>query len=166
MRYTFVDSPIGTLLLAGTDAGLCVLGLPEGKRRPVPAVDWTREDGAFAEARQQLASYFDGRLRAFSLPLDPRGTAFQLRVWRALQQIPYGDTLSYGELAARIGQPSAGRAVGLANGRNPLPIVVPCHRVIGRDGTLTGYGGGLGAKRFLLDLERRTAGTGAALPFA
>jgi methylated-DNA-[protein]-cysteine S-methyltransferase len=109
--------------------------------------------GVLAEAARQLASYFAGRLRVFDLPLAPRGTPFQQKVWAGLRRIPYGTTWSYGRLAEEIGQPTAVRAVGLANGRNPVGIVVPCHRVIGSNGSMTGYGGGLERKRFLLDLE-------------
>jgi methylated-DNA-[protein]-cysteine S-methyltransferase len=107
----------------------------------------------FGTAADQLAAYFAGRLTEFSLPLAPAGTPFQRRVWAGLQEIPYGDTWSYGQLAGKVGNPAAVRAVGLANGRNPIAVVIPCHRVIGADGSLTGYGGGLDRKRFLLDLE-------------
>lgn len=120
-----------------------------------PRPDWRRDDRAFAAAREQLRAYLDGCLTTFDLPLAPRGTPFQLEVWRALTEIPAGETISYGELARRIGRPSASRAVGAANGANPLPVVVPCHRVIGANGTLTGFGGGLDTKRWLLALERR-----------
>lgn len=156
--YTSVDSPIGPLLVAGDEHGLRRVSLPSERSvmRPDPA--WTEDSAMFGEVRRQLAAYFLGELRDFDLPLAPVGTPFQQRVWRALQGIPYGRTVSYHDIAVAIGQPTATRAVGLANGRNPLPIVVPCHRVIGRDGSLTGYGGGLEAKRFLLDLERRHAG--------
>jgi methylated-DNA-[protein]-cysteine S-methyltransferase len=116
-----------------------------------------RSSAALAFARGQLEEYFAGTRTAFDLPLHPQGTAFQLTVWDELARIPYAETISYGELARRIGQPQAMRAVGAANGRNPLPIVVPCHRVIGNNGHLTGFGGGLPAKRFLLGWERRTA---------
>ena len=116
--------------------------------------DWDRRDNAFEDVVSQLEEYFEGKRRDFELQLAPAGTPFQQRVWRALRDIPYGETISYGSLAARIGQPSASRAVGLANGSNPLPIVIPCHRVIGSNGKLTGYGGGLPIKRQLLSLER------------
>ena len=109
------------------------------------------------EARRQLDQYFAGKLRKFDLPLKPEGTEFQLKVWKALRRIPYGVTQSYGELAAEIGSPAASRAVGAANGRNPIPVIVPCHRVIGANGSLTGFGGGMGRKQFLLELEGRTA---------
>lgn len=117
------------------------------------ASGWTWSEEAFAPARAQLDEYFAGRRRSFDLALDPAGSPFELGVWRALLEIPYGETVSYGELAARIGHPGAPRAVGVANARNPVAVVVPCHRVIGADGSLTGYGGGLERKRLLLDLE-------------
>lgn len=120
---------------------------------------WTEDPAIFTEVKEQLQAYFDQRLTRFDLPLAPAGTDFQLRVWEALMTIPYGDTSSYGEIAGRMGRPGASRAVGAANGQNPLPIVIPCHRVIGRDGTLTGFGGGLEVKRRLLALEK-TAVTG------
>jgi methylated-DNA-[protein]-cysteine S-methyltransferase len=166
MRFTWLETPIGALLLAGGEAGLRAIGLPSGSGRVEPEDGWVRDERAFPDARRQLAAYFGGGLREFTVPLDPRGTPFQLRVWEALRGVPYGETISYGALAARLGQPSAGRAVGLANGSNPLPIVVPCHRVIGSNGSLTGYGGGLWAKRFLLDLERRTSGVSQAALFS
>jgi methylated-DNA-[protein]-cysteine S-methyltransferase len=153
--YTTVPSPLGELLLSATGDGLT--GLFMRTRRGLPAVDrWRRDDDRFAAARAQLAAYFAGELRAFDLPLAPRGTPFQLRVWQGLRGLPYGATVSYGRLAERIGSPGGARAVGLANGRNPISIVVPCHRVIGADGTLTGYGGGLDRKRWLLALEAAT----------
>jgi len=118
--------------------------------------DWVRDDDerVLAEARRQLDTYFAGNLSAFDLPLDPAGTPFQVQVWQQLTRIPYGQTISYGELARRIENPSASRAVGLANGRNPIAVIVPCHRVIGADGSLTGFGGGLDRKRALLSLEQ------------
>jgi len=122
-------------------------------RQPGPA--WQRDATPFAEALRQLRAYFAGDLHTFSLALAPAGTPFQRRVWDALLEIPYGATASYRDIAIAIGKPSAVRAVGLANGRNPIPIIIPCHRVIGSDGSLTGYGGGLDVKRFLLELERR-----------
>ena len=154
VRYTWHASPIGALLLAGEDDALALLGFPSGSMARAPEPGWRRDDASFAEARRQLAAYFGGELRDFDLPLAPRGTAFQLQVWQALRAIPYGSTCSYAALAAAIGKPTAMRAVGNANGRNPLPVIVPCHRVIGRDGSLTGFGGGLPAKSFLLALER------------
>ncbi|MCJ2034477.1 methylated-DNA--[protein]-cysteine S-methyltransferase [Methylobacterium sp. J-068] len=153
-RYTILPSPIGPLVLAGTDERLACIGFPSGKGAVTPGADWLRDDAAFVEARDQLGAYFEGRLTRFDLALAPRGTPFQREVWRALTDIPPGTTISYGELARRIGRPSASRAVGAANGANPLPIVVPCHRVIGAGGALTGFAGGLDTKRFLLALER------------
>ena len=128
----------------------------QGGRRPTP-VDprWEQRDDAFADVRSQLVEYFDGRRSEFDVPLGLEGNPFELRVWQALCEIPYGETESYGELAARIGHPGSARAVGAANGRNPISIVVPCHRVIGASGSLTGYAGGLDAKRRLLELEAR-----------
>ena len=151
---TLVDSPVGLLRLAADDGGLRLIEFPD-PRHPVDAGDdWKEGDNALlAMTRAQLGEYFAGRRRAFDLPLAPEGTDFQRSVWMALRAIPYGVTISYRALAERIGRPSAMRAVGAANGRNPLPIVVPCHRVIGADGSLTGFGGGLPTKRFLLELE-------------
>ena len=152
--YRHIDSPLGSLTLAASDAGLHAIELPES-RHPVrrdPA--WREGDHPLLQqAQRQLGEYFSGQRRAFDLPLAPRGTPFQRAVWLALASIPYGATASYAQLAARVERPTATRAVGAANGRNPLPIVLPCHRVIGADGSLTGYGGGLPAKRFLLELE-------------
>jgi methylated-DNA-[protein]-cysteine S-methyltransferase len=153
--YRFVETPIGGLLLARDAAGLRLIEFQNGRRPPRgPGPDWQQHDEEFGDVVTQLAEYFDGRRREFDLPLAPDGTPFQQRVWRALLDVPYGETISYGELARRIGQRSASRAVGLANGSNPLPIVIPCHRVIGANGTLTGYGGGLAIKEQLLALER------------
>ena len=151
--YTTVPSPIGDLLLAGDGEALTHLYM-EGIG---PEPEWRRGDTAFRDATAQLAAYFARELRDFDLPLAPRGTPFQLRVWEALREIPYGETWSYGRLAAHVGNPDASRAVGLANGRNPLSIVIPCHRVIGASGKLVGYGGGLDRKRLLLDLESSVA---------
>jgi len=161
MLYTFVDSPLGPLLLAGCDGELTRIGLPEGRSAVRPAPAWQRDDGAWQEARHQLSAYFAGQLTAFDLALRPAGTPFQQEVWHALRAIPYGETRSYGQLAAALGRPAAVRAVGRANGSNPLPIVIPCHRVIGGNGALTGYGGGLAAKRWLLELERQVSGRGS-----
>jgi methylated-DNA-[protein]-cysteine S-methyltransferase len=149
-----IESPIGRLLLAADGAGLVRVHFQAGPHPLQPAATWRHEAAPLAQAAGQLAEYFAGTRRDFELPLAPRGTAFQLAVWRALQGIPYGETVSYGELARRLGAPSAARAVGLANGANPLAIIVPCHRVIGADGSLTGFGGGLPIKRALLALER------------
>ena len=125
-----------------------------GREAFTPPEEWREDAGVFREARCQLAEYFEGRRREFTVPLNPSGTEFQLRVWGELRRIPYGQTISYGELARRIGQPTAARAVGLANGANPIAILIPCHRVIGASGALTGFGGGIDVKRKLLALER------------
>ncbi len=154
MLYTYLDSPIGKLVLAGDEAGLQRIALPrEGGQAILP--EWRQAGEAFAEARRQLTAYFAGELTVFDLPLVPQVTPFQARVLEVLREVPYGETVSYGELAQRIGNPNASRAVGMANGRNPLAIVIPCHRVIGANGALTGYGGGLAIKRYLLALEQR-----------
>jgi methylated-DNA-[protein]-cysteine S-methyltransferase len=152
--YTTMPSPIDDLLIMGDGEALTGLHMSERRHGP-PSVgpDWRRDDRLFAAATDQLAAYFAGDLTEFDLPLAPDGTEFQRRVWAALRTIPYGTTTSYGELAGQLGNPGASRAVGLANGRNPIAIVVPCHRVIGADGRLTGYGGGLDRKRWLLDHE-------------
>jgi methylated-DNA-[protein]-cysteine S-methyltransferase len=157
MHYTYMQSPVGRLLLAGDEAGLRLIGFPAGKRPIEPKPDWRNDAPCLRPAVEQLAAYFAGDLRHFDLPLKMEGTPFQLAVWRALQDIPYGETISYGELARRIGNPKGSRAVGLANGRNPIPIVVPCHRVIGSTGKLTGFGGGLKTKEILLALERKSS---------
>lgn len=157
MVFDYVDSPLGRLLLAADDAGLTHLDLPHEKRPTVPRADWSRVPSRFAAVRAQLAAYFAGQLTRFTVPLAPHGTEFQRAVWRALVAIPYAETTSYGALAQRIGRPRAMRAVGAANGTNPIAIIVPCHRVIGANGSLTGYGGGLPAKRWLLAHERRHA---------
>jgi methylated-DNA-[protein]-cysteine S-methyltransferase len=153
--WTTVDSPVGELLLTSDGTALTrVLFSPF-------TVDPTWSEGpcdVLDEAVAQLRDYFAGNRTDFDLPLEPAGTAFQTTVWRALREIPYAETINYGQLAIRVGNPKASRAVGLANGRNPISIVVPCHRVIGANGSLTGYGGGLDRKRTLLELERRTAG--------
>ena len=154
-RYAWCDSPVGRLLLAGDADGLTLISFPTGSRMQRPAAGWQQDERILGAAIAQLGEYFAGTRRIFALPLRPSGTAFQLSVWAALREIPFGATISYGELARRIGQPSAARAVGAANGANPLPIVVPCHRVIGADRSLTGFGGGLATKRFLLAHEAR-----------
>lgn len=157
MVYDRIETPIGPIILAGDGEKLSFIGLPESQDSLSVPAEWTHDPKAFAQAKQQFSAYFSGELTEFDLPLDPHGTEFQLRVWKALCTIPYATTISYGELARRIGKPTASRAVGLANGANPLSIIVPCHRVIGANGSLTGYGGGLNAKKYLLDLERRHA---------
>ena len=153
MYYCYLNTPIGDLLLAGDDEGLSLLSFPEGSMRREPDADWIYSEKPFAEARRQLEDYFDGSLKEFDLPLKPTGTEFQRAVLDELQKIPYGTTTSYGDIAARIGRPKAVRAVGAANGRNPLPIIIPCHRVVGSTGDLTGFGGGLPTKEALLRLE-------------
>jgi methylated-DNA-[protein]-cysteine S-methyltransferase len=153
--YTEIDSPVGQLLLAADDAGLRQVLFVKGKRTVGPDPAWRKDRGPFTDTVRQLRAYFSGELERFSLPLAPEGTPFQLEVWRRLCEIPYGETMSYGDLARRLGNPGASRAVGLANGTNPIPIVIPCHRVIGSNGALTGYGGGLPVKEKLLALERR-----------
>lgn len=150
----FVDSPVGRLFVAASDAGLHAIEFPDNRHPVRRGQDWREGEHVLLHAaRKQLREYFDGKRRAFDLPLAPRGTDFQCSVWKALARIPYGETVSYAQLAQRVGKPTATRAVGAANGRNPLPIVLPCHRVIGADGGLTGFGGGLPTKQFLLKLE-------------
>ena len=151
MRYSTLTTPIGELMLTADDDG-ALTGVNLPNRHPDPA-GWERDDGLLADARRQLTEYFAGERSTFDLPLRPAGAPFQLRVWEALLRIPYGETASYGEIARELGHPTASRAVGAANGRNPIAIVVPCHRVIGSNGSLTGYAGGLECKRALLDLE-------------
>ncbi len=151
--YRYIESPIGRLLLAGTERALRRIEFATGKGARGPRPEWRQDRRGFAAAVSQLSEYFAGRRRNFELLLDPVGTEFQQRTWSALRQIPYGATSSYGDVARAIGKPNAVRAVGAANGRNPLPIVVPCHRVIGSDGSLTGFGGGIEIKRTLLQLE-------------
>ena len=147
------DTPVGRLLLAGDAAGLKRVHFQSGPHPLRPPAEWREDARPFAAVCVQLEEYFSGARRAFTLPLAPVGTAFQLAVWQALKTIPYGETLSYAQLARRLGRTGSARAVGLANGANPLPIIVPCHRVIGADGSLTGFGGGLPIKRALLALE-------------
>ncbi|MDH3417593.1 MAG: methylated-DNA--[protein]-cysteine S-methyltransferase [Gammaproteobacteria bacterium] len=153
MYYCYLDTPIGELLLAGEDDALAMIGFPKGSMRRDPEADWIYNEKPLVKARQQLEEYFAGARKDFDLPLRLEGTEFQVSVLKALQEIPYGETVSYGEIAKRIGRPRAVRAVGAANGRNPIPIVVPCHRVIGSSGDLTGFGGGLDTKEALLRLE-------------
>ncbi len=160
--FARVTTRVGTLLLVGDRGGgsLALRGIYfEGAAHAAGAVppDAREDEGAFTEVRAQLEDYFDGERTSFDLPIAPFGTDFQRRVWRALTAIPYGTTTTYGAIARSIGEPSAVRAVGAANGKNPLSIVVPCHRVIGKDGTLTGYAGGLPNKRRLLELETAAA---------
>ncbi len=162
IHYRTVDSPIGPLTLAGRGTVLTNLRMVDQTHEPSRA-GWSPEPAAFGDVVEQLAAYFAGELIDFDVELDLRGTEFQRRVWRALLTIPYGETRSYGQIAEQIGAPGSARAVGLANGRNPIAIVVPCHRVIGAGGSLTGYGGGLDRKRTLLDLEKRRASANLSL---
>ena len=157
---TTFESPVGPLLLMSDGTSLTGLHTDNDKHRPALQPDWIRDDAAtpFAEAIAQLRAYFDGALTAFDVPLAPQGTSFQMTVWRELCNIPFGETISYAELARRIGRPTASRAVGHSNARNPISIIVPCHRVIGADKSLTGYAGGLERKRVLLAHEARRAG--------
>jgi methylated-DNA-[protein]-cysteine S-methyltransferase len=157
LLYTTIDSPIGELLLLGDGHALRGLYMQGGHKPIAVASAWERAEAPFAALTTQLEEYFAGRRETFDVPLQMHGTPFERRVWSALREIPYGETISYGELASRIEQPTGARAVGLANGRNPVAVVVPCHRVIGADGSLTGYGGGLERKRILLELERGQA---------
>lgn len=157
-QYTIMESPIGPLMLVGSETGLYAIHFTRDGVRPMPEAGWQHDPAALAQAVQQLTEYFAGERRAFSLALAPQGTPFQREVWAALQTIPYGQTTSYGVLAGQLGRPSAARAVGAANGQNPLPIVIPCHRVVGSNGALTGYAGGLAIKRALLKLEGAALG--------
>jgi methylated-DNA-[protein]-cysteine S-methyltransferase len=157
MLYSRIPSPLGPLLLAGDDEGLQLLHFEQPGHLFAVGPDWEERGKAFAPAARQLEQYFLGRLRSFDLPLAPQGTAFQLRVWKALLRIPYGETRSYLDVAETLGDPKAVRAVGAANGRNPIAIVIPCHRVIGSNGSLTGYGGGIQIKARLLALEGAAA---------
>lgn len=153
--YCYVEGPVGRLLVAGDKTGLRSIRFPKSKGNRGPDPGWEANREFFRGPIEQLGAYFAGKLKKFDLKLAPEGTPFQLNVWQALQDIPYGHTISYGELARRIGRPKACRAVGGANARNPLAIVVPCHRVIGSDGGLTGFGGGLETKKALLALEQK-----------
>lgn len=156
IHWDYFDAPeVGRLTLVADAEGLRHITFPQNRHPVTVDAAWRRNPEFFSAVRAQLGEYFAGRRRAFQLPLAPRGTPFQMRVWTALGQIPYGATVSYQWLAERIGNGRAARAVGGAVGRNPLPIVVPCHRVIGRNGQLVGFGGGLNVKAHLLDLERR-----------
>jgi methylated-DNA-[protein]-cysteine S-methyltransferase len=155
MSYTRMKSPVGPLLLAGDEDGLRLVHFATGRRPMSPLREWIEDRTPFKEAIRQLEAYFEGKLKDFDVPLVLDGTDFQLLVWNNLRKIPYGETVSYGQLARRIGSPEAARAVGLANGSNPIPIIIPCHRVIGSNGDLTGFGGGLPVKKKLLALESR-----------
>lgn len=160
--YTHIDSPLGPLLLTGDGRALTRVAMTGHKHAEPIQTGWRKDATPFNAAREQLEAYFEGRLQLFDLPVEPAGTDFQRQVWQALREIPFGYTQGYGELAARIGRPGAARAVGMANGRNPIPIIIPCHRVIGADGSLTGYGGGIERKRWLLVHEGRRETRGRA----
>lgn len=153
-RHTVWDSPIGPLTVVDEDGALAGLYMHEQRHLPAPSSFGARDDAVQPLLREQLDAYFAGELSEFTVPLAPRGTPFQTAVWAALREVPYGTTCTYGDLAATIGRPTAVRAVGAANGRNPICLVVPCHRVIGSAGALTGYAGGVQRKQLLLDLER------------
>ena len=156
-HFTIVPSPVGPLTLVGEGDDITGLYFETGSSVATPRSGWVRDDRQLRPAAAQLAEYFAGKRTRFELPLAPRGTAFQKSVWAALMSIPFGQTASYGDIARVIGKPAASRAVGGANHRNPLSIIIPCHRVIGADGGMTGYGGELYRKRLLLDLESRVA---------
>lgn len=162
IEYRTIDSPIGQLTLAGQDEVLTMLRMVDQTYEP-SRIGWAPNPGAFSEAVEQLSAYFAGELTEFDFEYDLRGSEFQRRVWKALVTIPYGETRSYGKIAEQIGAPGSARAVGLANGHNPIAIVVPCHRVIGANGSLTGYGGGLDRKRTLLEMERKRTSVNASL---
>jgi methylated-DNA-[protein]-cysteine S-methyltransferase len=153
--YTTVESPVGPLLLAGNATGLRRVSFEKSRHFSISATGWMEDEQPFGEVIRQLRAYFAGELKEFDVPLAPEGTPFQLSVWKSLRMIPYGETISYAQLAERIGNPKAVRAVGSANGSNPLPIIIPCHRVIGSNGDLTGFGGGLDIKRKLLAIESK-----------
>lgn len=162
LHYRTIPSPIGSLTLAGVGNTLMHLRMAEQTHEPDRSGWEPAEANAFSAAVEQLDAYFDGSLTTFDLDLELPGTEFQRRVWAALHTIPYGETRTYGEIAEQVGSPGAFRAVGLANGRNPISIIVPCHRVIGSGGGMTGYGGGIERKRHLLDLEKQTLESQAA----
>ena len=164
-HYDYLKTPIGSLLLAGCDTYLRFISFPEAQdgheshtpREPLPA--WQQDSTKFTQARQELTEYFKGTRTKFSVPIKLHGSGFQCAVWQALQNVPYGETCSYGDIAHAIKNPKASRAVGGANNANPIPVIVPCHRIIGADKSMTGFGGGIPTKEFLLDLEGKTAGT-------
>lgn len=153
-HYCYYHSPIGKLLLTGSDGILEELYFPNASEQKYIGEDWLYDESCFTVALQQLSEYFAGMRQEFDLRIAPEGTAFQKLVWQELRKIPFGRTASYGEIAERVGNPKACRAVGMANSKNPIPIIVPCHRVIGKDGSLTGFGGGLEVKKQLLKLEQ------------
>ena len=153
LSYCFFESPVGNLLLAGDHEAIHYLSFPIGSKSFDPKPDWMQNDSCFAGVKEQLFQYFSGELETFDLSFKLHGTEFQKRVWTALLQIPYGETRTYGDIARELGDPKASQAVGSANGSNPIPIIIPCHRVIGANGKLTGFGGGIETKQFLLNLE-------------
>ena len=163
MMHRIIDSPVGELTLVGDDSALSGLYFAEHIRRPAEELFGPRDQAAFGDAADQLAEYFSGERRSFDLTLQPKGNAFQRKVWAQLIEIPYGRRRTYGELAAALGAPGLARAVGAANGQNPLSIIVPCHRVVGSDGKLTGYAGGLQRKAYLLELETPAASRSPSL---
>ena len=157
--YSELQSPVGPITLVSDGDAITTVTMRPAALVVAHGGEWLKDDARLAAARDQLGAYFAGELREFSLPLAPRGSEFQQQVWAALRRIPFGETRSYGEIAAALGQPGSARAVGAANRTNPIGIVVPCHRVIGADGTLTGYAGGIERKKFLLEHEGALAGT-------
>lgn len=165
VRHTVVPSPLGALTLVADGDALTGVYFEDHLRGPSPHELGPRDESAFDAVQQQLREYFEGRRQHFDVPLAPRGDSFRQRVWRLLRQIPYGQTRSYGQLARELGDPALAQAVGAAGGRNPLSVIVPCHRVVGADGSLTGYAGGLRRKRLLLELEGAASVTGTARLF-
>jgi len=155
VNYCYMQTPVGKLLIAGETAIVQKISFAEGKNPLVPEPDWQENPATFQSVVEQLTAYFTGKRRQFGLPMDLQATPFQKKVLIELCNVPYGETISYGELAVKAGNPRAARAAGMANARNPLPVLIPCHRVIGKDGSLTGYGGGLDIKRKLLELEAK-----------
>ncbi len=153
-KYCFYTSPIGELLLVGSKGGLEEIRFPNKLKGTQPEPDWENDSHFFKETLDQLSQYFAGQLKVFTVQLNPSGTHFQKQVWQELEKVPFGQTVSYAEIAKRLNNPKACRAVGGANGKNPTPIIVPCHRIIGKDGSLTGFGGGLDVKDFLLQHEK------------
>jgi methylated-DNA-[protein]-cysteine S-methyltransferase len=158
--FTAISSPVGRLTLVGAGPSLVGLYFDDDPHAAEARADATRDDRRLRMATTQLEEYFAGARTTFELPLEPEGSAFQKKVWAALRRIPFGETATYGQIARAIGKPAASRAIGGANHRNPIAIIVPCHRVIGADGSMTGYGGGLRRKRLLLELESRVVGSG------
>lgn len=153
--YQYINSPVGKLLVAGDEKGLHLINFPRNGKPSLPESEWKENPKPLQEVLRQIEAYFAGKLKAFSLDICLNVTPFQKKVLTALRRVPYGQTISYGELAKNIGSPKASRAVGQANARNPIPIVIPCHRVIGSNGKLTGFGGGIEVKQALLDLEQQ-----------